>query len=85
MRELAVPELEPLAPLELLAPPELEPLAPLELPLAPELEPTYTNHASALRLADIDGDKRLDIVLSTYYLTGDETRAGGFSVFRNLR
>lgn len=53
--------------------------------LASDLEPTYTNHSSAIRLADVDGDKRLDVVLMTHYLTGDESRAGGFRVFRNLR
>ena len=32
----------------------------------------------------MDGDGRADVVLMYQYLTGDETRAGGFRVFRGL-
>ena len=42
------------------------------------------NHPTALRIADVDGDGRKDVVLMYQYLTGDETRAGGFRVFRGL-
>jgi hypothetical protein len=53
--------------------------------LASELEPVYVNHSTALRIADVDGDGRNDIVLMYQFLTGDETRAGGLKVFRNVR
>jgi hypothetical protein len=53
--------------------------------LAEELEPTYPNHATAVRLADVDRDKRKDIVVLYQFLTGDETRSGGVKVFRNVR
>jgi hypothetical protein len=52
--------------------------------LALEREPTFVNHPTSLRMADVDGDGRLDVVLMYQYLTGDETRAGGFRVFRGL-
>ncbi|HKC24695.1 MAG TPA: VCBS repeat-containing protein [Thermoanaerobaculia bacterium] len=53
--------------------------------LASDLEPTYVNHGTALRIADVDGDGRKDIVLMYQFLTGDETRAGGLKVFRYVR
>ena len=43
------------------------------------------NHPTSLRIADVDGDGQPDVVLMYQYLTGDETRAGGFRVFRTLR
>ncbi len=52
--------------------------------LAADREPTFVNHPTSLRIADVDGDGRPDVVLMYQYLTGDETRAGGFRVFRNL-
>jgi len=52
--------------------------------LAPEREPVFINHPTSLRIADVDGDGRLDVVLMYQYLTGDETKAGGFRVFRSL-
>ncbi len=52
--------------------------------LAEALQPTFVNAASAVRIADVDGDGRPDIVLMLHYLTGHETRAGGFRFFRNL-
>jgi hypothetical protein len=52
--------------------------------LAAEREPAFVNHPACLRIADVDGDGRMDVVLMYQYLTGDETRAGGFRVFRGL-
>jgi hypothetical protein len=52
--------------------------------LAAEREPVFANHPTSLRIADVDGDGRKDVVLMYQYLTGDETRAGGFRVFRGL-
>lgn len=52
--------------------------------LAADREPTFVNHPTCLRIADVDGDGRKDVVLMYQYLTGDETRAGGFRVFRGL-
>jgi hypothetical protein len=53
--------------------------------MATELEPKYVNHATCVRLVDVDGDGRKDVVVMVQFLTGDETRAGGFKVFRNVR
>jgi hypothetical protein len=53
--------------------------------LAADREPTFVNHPTSLRIADVDGDGQMDVVLMYQYLTGDETRAGGFRVFRGLR
>lgn len=47
------------------------------------LEPSLVNHTTAVRVADVDGDGRLDIVLMYQYLTGDETKEGGLRVFLN--
>ncbi len=52
--------------------------------LATDREPTFVNHPTCLRIADVDGDGRPDVVLMFQYLTGDESRAGGLRVFRNL-
>jgi hypothetical protein len=52
--------------------------------LAAEREPVFVNHPTCLRIGDVDGDGRADVVLMYQYLTGDETRAGGFRVFRGL-
>lgn len=53
-----------------------------ELPA--EREPVFVNHPTCLRIADVDGDGRPDVVLMFQYLTGDENRAGGLRVFRGL-
>ncbi|MFI5119349.1 MAG: FG-GAP repeat domain-containing protein [Thermoanaerobaculia bacterium] len=53
-----------------------------ELPA--DREPAFINHPTALRISDVDGDGHKDVVLMYQYLTGDETRAGGFRVFRSL-
>jgi hypothetical protein len=52
--------------------------------LASDREPAFVNHPTCLRIADVDGDGRADVVLMYQYLTGDETRAGGFRVFRGV-
>lgn len=52
--------------------------------LPSDREPTFVNHPTALRIADFDGDGHKDVALMYQYLTGDETRAGGFRVFRGL-
>ncbi len=52
--------------------------------LAEEREPTFVNHPTCMRIGDVDGDGRPDLVLMYQYLTGDETRSGGFRVFRGL-
>jgi len=52
--------------------------------LEPSREPAFVNHPTCLRIADVDGDGRKDVVMMYQYLTGDETRAGGFRVFRGL-
>jgi hypothetical protein len=49
------------------------------------LEPTFVNHPTCVRIADVDGDGRKDIIMMYQYLTGDETRSGGIRVFRNVR
>ena len=53
-----------------------------ELPA--DREPAFVNHPTALRIADFDGDGHKDVALMYQYLTGDETRAGGFRFFRGL-
>ena len=52
--------------------------------LEPAREPVFVNHPTCVRIADVDGDGRKDVVLMYQYLTGDETRAGGFRFFRGL-
>ena len=52
--------------------------------LAEGREPTFVNHPTCLKIGDVDGDGHPDVVLMYQYLTGDETRAGGFRVFRGL-
>ena len=53
-----------------------------ELPT--EREPVFVNHPTCLRITDVDGDGRKDVILMYQYLTGDENRAGGIRVFRGL-
>ncbi len=52
--------------------------------LDPALEPEFPNHASSVRIADVDGDGRPDIVLMLHYLTEDATRWGGLRFYRNV-
>ena len=52
--------------------------------LDPALEPSFVNFPTAIRIADVDGDGRPDIVLMLQYMTVSETKEGGFRFFRNL-
>ncbi len=47
-------------------------------------EPVFVNHPTSIRVGDVDGDGRPDVVLMYQYLTDDETKAGGLRVFRGL-
>ena len=47
-------------------------------------EPTFVNHPTSIRIGDVDGDGRPDVVMMYQYLTDDETKAGGLRVFRGL-
>lgn len=51
--------------------------------LDPELQPKFVNHSMSVRVADVDGDGRNDIVLMYEFRTTDRTRAGGLRFFRN--
>ncbi len=51
--------------------------------LNPAREPTFVNHPTNIRLSDLDGDGRLDVVMMYEYRTGDPTRSGGFRAFLN--
>ena len=48
------------------------------------LEPTFVNRSTCVRVADLDGDGRKDIVLMYETATGAKTRSGGLRFFRNL-
>jgi hypothetical protein len=52
--------------------------------LDPALEPTFVNRSTCVRVADIDGDGKKDIVLMYETATGAKTRLGGLRFFRNL-
>ncbi len=52
--------------------------------LDPALEPTFVNRGTCVRVADIDGDGKKDIVLMYETATGAKTRSGGLRFFRNL-
>ena len=51
--------------------------------LAPELQPKHVNRSMSLKIVDVDGDGRNDIVLMYEYRTAAKTRAGGIRFFRN--
>ena len=51
--------------------------------LDPALEPAFVNRSMSVKVVDIDGDGRNDIVLMYEYRTGAPTRAGGLRFFRN--
>ena len=48
------------------------------------LEPTYVNRSTCVRVGDVDGDGKKDIVLMYETGTGMKTRSGGLRFFRNL-
>jgi hypothetical protein len=50
----------------------------------PALQPSFVNFPTAIRIGDVDGDGRSDIVLMEQYMTVSETKEGGFRFFRNL-
>lgn len=51
--------------------------------LATELEPVTRNRATSVRIADIDGDGRNDIVLMYEFRSSDRSKSGGLRVFLN--
>lgn len=51
--------------------------------LAPELQPALRNRAASLRVADLDGDGRKDVVLMYEFRSSSRSRAGGLRVFMN--
>ncbi len=48
-------------------------------------EPTLDSAGQCVRLFDLDGDGKLDVVLSKTVTSGDPTRPGGWDVFLNKR
>lgn len=50
----------------------------------PDERLVFVNQAVALRIGDLDGDGRPDVVLMSQHTTGSATRSGGLRVFRNL-
>jgi len=52
--------------------------------LDPSLQPRFVNHSMSVKVVDVDGDRRNDIVLMYEYRSTDRTRAGGLRYFRNL-
>ena len=52
--------------------------------LDPALQPKFVNHSQAVKVVDVDGDGRKDLVLMYQFATGDKTRAGGLRFFRSL-
>jgi len=52
--------------------------------LAASREPSFENHPASIRIADVDGDGKPDVVMMYTYFTPDETKLGGFRVFRGL-
>jgi hypothetical protein len=53
--------------------------------LDPALQPIYVNRSACIRIEDVDGDGRKDVVLMYQFSTGEPTRAGGIRYFRNTK
>lgn len=51
----------------------------------PAGEPVLASPGQCVRLADIDGDGRLDLVVSRTYTSADPTEKGGFDVYLNRK
>ncbi len=51
--------------------------------LATELQPKTRNHATSVRIADLDGDGRRDVVLMYEFRSSDRSRSGGIRTFMN--
>ena len=51
--------------------------------LDPTLQPTHVNRSMSVKITDVDGDGKNDVVLMYEYRTAAKTRAGGIRFFRN--
>ena len=51
--------------------------------LDPALQPKHVNRSMSVKITDVDGDGKNDVVLMYEYRTAAKTRAGGIRFFRN--